>query len=68
MASAPTIIVLNFPIIAIIVPFWVAACLNLRPADHWTMIMRYHANIGNAGVAYADSIRAVNVSILALWS
>ena len=23
----------NFPIIAIIVPFWVAACLNLRPSE-----------------------------------
>ena len=68
MASAHAIIGLIFTIIAIIVLVWVAACLSLRPtlADHWTMIMRYKANIENAGVTNGDRIWAVIVSILAL--
>ena len=66
IASPQAIIGHNFPIIAIIVLFWVAACINLRPADHWKMIMRYKAHIGNAGGAYGDRKRAVIVLILAL--
>ncbi len=57
---------LFFPIIAIIVRFCVAALLNLRTADHETMIMRNRANLRSARAAYDDCIRAVLMSILAL--
>ena len=66
MASAHAIIGPIFTIIAIIVLVWVAACRSLRPTDHWKMIMRYKANIENAGVTNGDSIWAVIVSILSL--
>ena len=66
MASAHAIIGLNFTIIAIIVLFSVTACLNLRPADHWTMIMRYKANIESAGGTDGDRIWAAIVSLHAL--
>ena len=66
MASALAIIGLIFPIIAIIVYFSVADSLNLRAADHETIIMRYKANIRTARAAYGDCIRAVIVSNLTL--
>jgi hypothetical protein len=66
MASAHAIIGLIFPIIVIFVRICVAALLNLRGADHETMIMRNRADLRSARAAYGDCIRAVHMSILAL--
>ncbi len=41
-------------------------CLNLRAADHHTIILGDKANIKNARDAYVDCIRAETVSIRAL--
>jgi hypothetical protein len=65
MASAHAIIGLILPIIAIIVRFCVAARLNIRAADHETMVLRNRADHMSARAAYGDCIRAVNMSILA---
>jgi hypothetical protein len=66
MASAHAIIGLIFPIIAIIVRFWVAFWLNFRAADHHTIFLMDKANIRNARDAYFYCIRAETVSIRAL--
>jgi hypothetical protein len=66
MASAIANIGFIFPIIAIIVRFCAAALLNLRAADHETIIMRNRANLRSNRVAYGDCIRAVLMSIAAL--
>jgi hypothetical protein len=66
MASSHAIIGFVFPIIAIIVHFCVAARLNIRAADHETMVMRNRANHRSARAAYGDCIRAVHMSIYAL--
>jgi hypothetical protein len=65
MASAHAIIGLIFPIIAIIVRFCVAAWLDIRAADHETMILRNRANLRSARAANGECIRAVLMSILA---
>ena len=66
IASAHAIIGLIFPIIAIIVRFCVAIRLNIRAADHETMVMRKRADHRSARAADGDCIRAVHMSIFAL--
>ncbi len=58
---------LIFPLILIIVRFCVAARLNIRAADHETMVtsMMNRADHRIARAAYGDCIRAVHMSIYA---
>ena len=66
MVSAHAIIGLIFPIIAIIVCFYVASWLNFRAADHHTIFLMDKANLRNAKDACFYCIRAETVSIRAL--